>query len=100
MDQLRDVLERAQSNGAALGHFNISDWILLKAVFASAQELRVPVIVGTSEGEREFLGVAQIAALVKSLREEESFHLSECRPHAFPGQLDSGGQSWIRLSCV
>ena len=73
MDQLRDVLERAQSNGAALGHFNISDWILLKAVFASAQELRVPVIVGASEGEREFLGVAQIAALVKSLREEESF---------------------------
>ena len=73
MDQLRNVLEKAQNNGTALGHFNISDWILLKAVFASAQELRVPVIVGASEGERAFLGVAQIAALVKSLREEEGF---------------------------
>jgi fructose-bisphosphate aldolase, class II len=73
MYQLRDLLEEAQSNGAAIGHFNISDWILLKAVFASAQELKVPVIVGASEGERAFLGVAQVAALVKSLREEQGF---------------------------
>jgi fructose-bisphosphate aldolase class II len=71
--QLRNVLIEAQNKGVAVGHFNISDWILLKAVFASAQELKVPVIVGASEGERAFLGVAQIAALVKSLREEEGF---------------------------
>jgi fructose-bisphosphate aldolase, class II len=70
--QLRNLLKEAQSNGMAIGHFNISDWILLKAVFAAAQELKVPVIVGASEGERNFLGVAQIAALVKSLREEHS----------------------------
>jgi len=72
MKQLRTLLEEAQSNGVAVGHFNISDWILLKAVYASAQELEVPVIVGASEGERAFLGVAQIAALVRSLREEQS----------------------------
>ena len=72
MKQLRTLLEEAQSSGVAVGHFNISDWILLKAVYASAQELGVPVIVGASEGERAFLGVAQIAALVRSLREEES----------------------------
>jgi fructose-bisphosphate aldolase class II len=69
--QLRNQLEEAQSNGVAVGHFNISDWILLKAVYAAAQELKVPVIVGASEGERAFLGVAQIAALVRSLREEQ-----------------------------
>jgi len=72
MQPLRNVLEEAQNNGVAVGHFNVSDWILLKAVFASAQELKVPVIVGASEGERAFLGVAQIAALVRSLREEQS----------------------------
>jgi fructose-bisphosphate aldolase class II len=71
MYRLRNVLEEAQSKGVAVGHFNISDWILLKAVFASAQELKVPVIVGASEGERAFLGVVQIAALVRSLREEQ-----------------------------
>ena len=71
MQQLRNQLEEAQSNGVAVGHFNISDWILFKAVCSAAQELKVPVIVGASEGERAFLGVAQIAALVKSLREEQ-----------------------------
>jgi len=70
MQQLRNQLEEAQSNGVAVGHFNISDLTLLKAVYAAAQELKVPVIVGASEGERAFLGVAQLAALVRSLREE------------------------------
>ena len=73
MYQLRDVLEQARSKGIGVGHFNVSDWLLLKAVSASAQELKVPVIVGASEGEREFMGVRQIAALVKSLREEHDF---------------------------
>ncbi len=72
MHQLREVLGEAQSNGVAVGHFNISDWVLLKAVFESAQEMKVPVIVGASEGERAFLGVSQIAALVRSLREEHT----------------------------
>jgi fructose-bisphosphate aldolase class II len=73
MYQLRSVLEEAQSKGVGVGHFNISDWVLLKAVFAAAKELKVPVIVGASEGERAFLGVIQIVALVTSLREEEGF---------------------------
>jgi fructose-bisphosphate aldolase class II len=42
-------------------------------VFAAAQEANVPVLVGASEGERNFLGVRQIAALVRSLREEFDF---------------------------
>ena len=73
MYHLRNLLEDAQSKGVAVGHFNISDWTLLRAVFASARELKVPVIVGASEGERAFLGVARIAALVRSLRVEHGF---------------------------
>ncbi|HEX6545404.1 MAG TPA: class II fructose-bisphosphate aldolase [Bryobacteraceae bacterium] len=73
MVNLRSVLERAQKNGVAVGHFNVADFVILKAVFASAQELKLPVIVGASEGERKFLGVKQIAALVRSLREEFEF---------------------------
>jgi fructose-bisphosphate aldolase, class II len=67
---LRDVLEQAQKDHVAVGHFNVADLVMLKAVFAAARELKVPVMVGVSEGEREFLGVRQIAALVRSLREE------------------------------
>jgi len=70
MLDLRNVLQQSQKNGVAVGHFNVADFVILKAVFASAQELKVPVIIGVSEGEREFLGVRQIAALVRSLREE------------------------------
>src|ERR1700716_840940 len=70
---LRDTLERSQKEGVAVGHFNIADLVLLKAVFASARELNVTVLVGASEGEREFMGVRQIAALVRSLREEFDF---------------------------
>ena len=70
MQTLREVIEQTQQRGVAIGHFNISDLILLKAVVAAARELDVAVIVGASQGERDFMGVHEIAALVKSLREE------------------------------
>src|SRR5215469_8952874 len=70
MRGFRDALEQSEKDGVAIGHFNVADWVLLKAVLASGQELKVPVVVGSSEGEREFFGVRQIAALVRSLREE------------------------------
>jgi ketose-bisphosphate aldolase len=70
MQKLREVLEQAQKNKVAVGHFNIGDDNILMGVFAAARELRVPVMVGVSEGERAFLGVRQVAALVKSLRDE------------------------------
>jgi ketose-bisphosphate aldolase len=73
MNTLRDRLQQAQQDHRAIGHFNISDLVALKAVFAAAQELDVPVIVGLSEGEREFVGTRQIAAFVRSLREEYDF---------------------------
>jgi fructose-bisphosphate aldolase, class II len=73
MDTLREVLNHAETEGVAIGHFNVSDWVTLKAVFDSARERNVPVIVGVSESERHFLGVRQIAATIKSLREEYDF---------------------------
>ena len=70
METLRTILTRSEKQGVALGHFNVSDLVLLKAVLAAAAEIEVPVLVGASEGERDFLGTRQLAALVKSLREE------------------------------
>jgi len=70
METLRTVLTRSEKQGVALGHFNVSDLVLLKAVIAAAAQIDVPVVVGASEGERDFLGTRQLAALVKSLREE------------------------------
>lgn len=73
MHTLKDIVLQAQQQGVAIGHFNVSDLTLLKAAFTAAQELKVPVIVGASEGERAFMGVRQLAALVKSLRDEYDF---------------------------
>lgn len=70
MRVLRDVLDDAGRRRVAVGHFNFSELAVLKAAAAAARELGVPVVMGVSESEREFLGVRQAAALVRSLREE------------------------------
>jgi fructose/tagatose bisphosphate aldolase len=73
MKPLEQILAEADRHKVAVGHFNISDLVALKAVSSAALELNVPVLVGVSEGEREFIGVRQIAALVRSIREEYDF---------------------------
>ncbi|HVO81390.1 MAG TPA: class II fructose-bisphosphate aldolase [Terriglobales bacterium] len=67
---LRDALRESDRNHVALGHFNFSEIVVLKAVTAVARQLGVPVLVGVSESEREFVGVRQAVALVRSIRDE------------------------------
>jgi fructose-bisphosphate aldolase, class II len=67
---LRDVLRNSDREHTALGHFNFSELVVLNAVATVARQLGVPVLVGVSEGEREFIGVRQAVALVKSIRDE------------------------------
>jgi fructose-bisphosphate aldolase class II len=59
-----------RNEGAALGHFNVADLDLLKAVVEAAREVRDPVLVCASGGEREYFGTRQLAAVVNSLRAE------------------------------
>ena len=73
MKQLQQILADADQRKVAVGHFNISDLVGLKAVYLGARELNLPVIVGVSEGERDFIGVHQVAALIRSIREENEF---------------------------
>ncbi len=73
MTSLREVLERAEADKVAVGHFNFSDLVAFNAIVAAARDRRLPVMVGLSEGEREFTGVRQAAALVKSVRDEYDF---------------------------
>ena len=73
MKTLQQVLSEAGQQKVAVGHFNVSDLVELKAVYLAAREVNVPVLVGVSEGERDFIGVHQIAALVRSIRDEDGF---------------------------
>jgi len=99
MQTLRKVLEQAEANAVAIGHFNISDLVTLKAVFEAARDLNVPVVVGASEGERQFVGVRQVSAMVKSLREDYNFpiFLNADHTHSLPSAIEAAkaGFDWI-----
>lgn len=70
MKTLREVITEAQKNKTAIGHFNISNTETFWGVVDAAREVKKPVIVGVSEGERAYVGVNQIKALVDSVRSE------------------------------
>src|SRR4051812_44971391 len=70
MKTLLEVLTDARNRGVAIGHFNFSDLAALKAIVAAGRTLQTPVMAGVSEGERDFVGVQQAAALVRSVRDE------------------------------
>ncbi len=83
MKSLREVIKEADEKGVAIGHFNVSNLEMLKGVFEAAKELNQPVIVGVSEGERDYIGVEQIVALVRSLREEHDFPIFLNADHSY-----------------
>jgi len=70
MKSLKEYLNWAEENKVAIGHFNISDSEGFKAIKEVAEELNLPVVVGVSEGEREFIGLKEAKALVLSAQEE------------------------------
>lgn len=70
MQTLKHVVQEANKKKIAIGHFNVSTLEQLRAVVSAARKLCVPVIVGVSGSEREFIGVKQISALVRSYRNE------------------------------
>ena len=91
MHSLSQLLTQSQLSGVAIGHFNVSDTVMLKSVFSSALELQVPLMVGVSEGERQFIGTRQIAALVHSLREEFDFPIfpNADHTHSLEGAIEA-----------
>lgn len=70
MKTLKEVMSIALQNGVAIGHFNISDSNQLNGIAAAAQSLKVPVIIGVSEGESKFVGLKKMVAMVKATGEE------------------------------
>lgn len=63
---LREFIIDAQQRGVAIGHFNFAELTVLKAAISAASELRVPVLLGLSEKEREFLGKDLLKSILAS----------------------------------
>src|SRR3989344_4320239 len=80
---LREYIKEAEQNKTAIGHFNISNLEILWSVFNAARSLELPVIIGVSEGERDFIGLRQAVALVKSLREEYNYPIFINADHSY-----------------
>ncbi|MEK9194664.1 MAG: class II fructose-bisphosphate aldolase [Patescibacteria group bacterium] len=71
-NSLKKIVREAEKRKIAIGHFNISNLEQLKAISHVARKLDVPVIVGTSEGERDYLGVHHAVDLIKSYNKEHA----------------------------
>ncbi|MES2216201.1 MAG: class II fructose-bisphosphate aldolase [Patescibacteria group bacterium] len=97
---LREAITEAEQKKVAIGHFNISTLEMVWAIFNAAKRLNVPVIIGASEGERAFVGVKQIVAVVKSIREEYNYPIFLNADHTYSFEkvkeaIDAGFDSAI-----
>ena len=83
MKKLKEYILEAKKEKKAVGHFNISNLEGLKGIVSAARSLDLPVIIGVSEGERDFIGVKQAVALVRSLREELNYPIFINADHTY-----------------
>jgi fructose-bisphosphate aldolase class II len=90
MKTLRQTVKDALAAKVAVGHFNISNLEGFWAVVRAAQTLSakagrdIPVIIGVSEGERDFVGVPQARALVDSVNGTKIMTGADTGKSAYP----------------
>ncbi len=83
MKTLREYIDEAKQKKVAIGHFNISTLDAVWAIVHASETFKVPVIIGVSEGERDFVGVREIAAVVKSIRESRNLPIFLNADHTY-----------------
>ncbi|MGE8019499.1 class II fructose-bisphosphate aldolase [Peribacillus frigoritolerans] len=68
---MKDMLNKALSEGYAVGQFNINNLEWTQAILSAAEEERSPVILGVSEGAAHYIGgFTVVTAIVSSLINE------------------------------
>lgn len=100
MKTLREYINEAEINGKAIGHFNISNIEALHGIYNAAKSLNVPIIIGVSEGEEQFIGKDEVVALIKQIREKDNFPIFLNADHHYTFEsvknaLDAGYDSAI-----
>lgn len=79
MKSLRAYIKEAEEKGVAIGHFNVSNLEMLRGVYNAAKKLseeagvKIPVIIGVSEKEAEFIGKDEVVLLIKNFRERDNY---------------------------
>ncbi len=100
MITLREAIQKARSEKKAIGHFNISNLEAFHGIYEAAKEINVPVIIGVSEKERDFVGIEEVVALVKTIREKDNFPIFLNADHTYSYErvkeaIDAGFDSVI-----
>ena len=70
MKNLIYYFQKAYKEHWAIGQFNFSDWSQVKGIVEAAKNLKSPIILGTSEGESKFVGLAEAVAMRNILRKK------------------------------
>jgi len=70
MKKLIYYIKKAYHEKFAIGQFNFSTFEQMKGIVRAAENLKSPVILGTSEGESKFFGLAEAVALRDALRKK------------------------------
>ncbi len=70
---LHEYIKEAEEKKVAIGHFNISNLEALHGIYNAAKKLNVPIIIGLSEGEEDFVGKNEAVGMIKELREKDNF---------------------------
>jgi fructose-bisphosphate aldolase class II len=89
MITIAEALNDAQRKRVAIGHFNVSDLVAVKAVTGAARALGVPVLIGTSEGERDFIGVHEAVAVVASKELDHPIFLNADHTHSLEHAVEA-----------
>ena len=71
---LNEYLKQAKDGCYAIGHFNFATEDVLRGIVEASRDAGAPaVMVGTSEGEANFVGMKEAVALVGAMREDFSY---------------------------
>lgn len=100
MKTLRQQISEFEANGQALGHFNVSDSNQLNGIYQAARELELPVVIGVSEGERDFIDVESVLYQVRNYREVDNYPIYMNADHTYSVErarevIDAGYDSVI-----
>lgn len=89
---LKSYFKKAKKEKWAIGQFNFSSLEQLRGICRAAQNLKSPVILGTSEGELDYMGIEETILLV-------SLYRKKLKIKAFLN-LDHGKNPNLILKCI
>jgi fructose-bisphosphate aldolase class II len=62
----KEILDKAHSEGYAVGAFNINNMEILQGIIKAAKGMQAPVIIATSEGAIKYAGIEYLVSMVKT----------------------------------